>query len=658
MKKYLVAFFVTILALASCAKDLDECRIIDDNTIVEATTILTFASERPQLDPTTKTAWDADLINGKGGIVWSTGDKIKIGFTFNGEWWAQSAPYASGNPSPNNRIKFYESGGVAIDPDRHNIGTFTVSTTVTGPTTSGDFVFYAFYPSSASESNNQDDAPNISTMLKSYQTPAADSFDPTTDILVAQSKTITPDAPGLPTETINLYWTRVVAHGNFTLKNFQGVQDGETISKVVFTAQDEANLTGEQVISVADGSFSGKVTSNVVKLDGTNLSFSKDENGKTNLNVWLSVMPVTLTSLDIVVETNKAIYHRSIPSIPDGRKLEGNRRNTMGINMSTADRTPKGQYYWVRRDISHITSNDVFVIVNRLSDGSTYAMANNNGANSAPAAVAVTTTVSGDRLTADPLDKIKWSLSEQSSGYVFYPYGQTTNYLYCSDNNNGLRVGTASRYDSPYFTMRNNYLYNSAQRRFVGVYNNSQWRSYRQDWQGNIPNISNQTVAFYVRVDAASYTDYTITFQSGTTFTEQNTDYYNGGSFVNTCDGLALTLTNINNSGNTEMRAGSYYYPSVATITSNTAIPEAIKTVTLSITQINRNYLNSLKLIVSSTSDFSSTSEYRFTGYIPGDVSATITAPAANMYYKIEIDLTDGNNNGHFRFNRIIYATE
>lgn len=654
MKKYLVALFVTILALASCAKDLDDGRINDDNTIEEATTILTFASERPQLDPSTKTAWDPDFK----GIVWSANDKIKIGFTFNGEWWAQSAPYASGNPSPNNRIKFYESGGVAIDPDRHNIGTFTVSTTVTGPTTSGDFVFYAFYPSSASESNNQDDAPNISTTLKSYQTPAADSFDPTTDILVAQSKTISPDDPGLPTETINLYWTRVVAHGNFTLKNFQGVQDGETISKVVFTAQDEANLTGEQVISVADGSFSGKVTSNVVKLDGTNLSFSKDESGNTNLNVWLSVMPVTLTSLDVVVETNKATYHRSFTGIE--RKLEGNRRNTMGINMATAERTPKGQYYWVRRDISHITSNDVFVIVNRLSNGSTYAMANNNSSN--PAAVSIGVTPSGDRLTADPSDILKWSLRELDDGFVFYPYDQTSNYLYYNGGtgNGTLRVGNGNY---RYFAVYNNYLVNIIEyygsyyvNSYVGVYNAQNWRCYT-----STNDISNQSVAFYVRVDAASYTDYSVTFQNGTTFTDSNTDYHNGGSFVNTCDGLALTLTNVNNTGDngTIMRAGHRTYASVATITTNAAIPEAIKTVSLSITRINWDYVNSLKLVVSPTSDFSTTSEYSFSGFAPGDISATITDPAANMYYKIVIDLKAyRNNNGHFRFNRIIYATE
>ncbi len=663
MKRYLLAIFVTILALASCSKDLDRDPIDNNNTIEEATTVLTFTSERPQLDVSTKTAWDADFH----GIVWSTGDKIRIGFTFDGNWWSQTAAYDG-----TGHKKFYPSNDVVIDSENHNIGTFTVpmgANAFTGPTTSGDFVFYAVYPASLVE-NNQDDAPNVPVSLKSLQIPQADSYDPATDILVGKSKTIT--STGLPSEHINLYWTRIVAHGNFTLKNFHGVEDGETISKVEFTAQSEANLTGEQVISVEDGTFTGNVTSNVVKLDGTNLSFVK-EDGNTNLNVWLSVMPVTLTSLEVVVETDKATYRRSFTGIE--KTLEGNRRNTMGINMASATRTPKEPYYWVRKDISTITSSDVFVIVNKLSDGSTYAMSNDNGSSSAPSAVAVPVTSAGDRLTENPAERLKWTLSEESNGYIFYPAGQTNNYLYNRNNNNSLRVGSLSLWDlwdllfngySWHYTINNNYLYNSSNSRYVGIYiddNTQDWRSYTSITGQS--NIRNQSVAFYVRVDAASYYSYTETFQRDNTFTEQNTDYINGGWFVNTCDGLAIKLTNVNNSGSTIMYAGSRNSASVATITTKTAVPEALKSVTLSITRVNTSLVNSIKLYVSPTSDFSAAAEYTFnimtTGTNPATASgaalATITAPAANMYYKIAIDLKNGSN-GHFRFDRIIYATE
>ena len=650
MKRYLVAFFVTIITLVSCSKDLDGDITNDDNAIDEVTTVLTFSSERPSLDISTKTAWDADL-NGEGGIVWSNGDKIKIGFTFNGDWWAKTAPYASGNPSPNNKIMFYQSNGVAIDPDRHNIGTFTVPTSFTAPSTSGSFVFYSVYPGSLIE-NNQNGAPVVDINLHTIQTPAANSFDPATDILVGKSKTITPDEPGFPTETINLYWDRVVAHGNFTLKNFQGVQQGEIITKVVFTAQEGANLTGEQTVSIANGDVTGYRTSNVVTLKGTNLSFVT-ESGSKNLNVWLSVIPVTLTSLDVVVETNKATYHRSFTGIE--RTLEGNRRNTMGINMASATRTPKQQqYYWVRRDLAAITSDDVFVIVGHTTatgTASTYAMTNNN-------ADADPVTIYGNKLV-EPDTDIQWTLSRSGDNYTFYPSGSTNKWLYCIDDNDGLRVGTGANKaftltDNGYFsiTYTTSGWFPRQVTRYLGIYRSQDWRCYTSINSY----ISSQYFTFYVRVDAASYTEYTSTFESGTTFTHQNTDYTNGGSFINTCDGLALTLTNINNSGNTVMYAGSRSSASVSTITTNDAIPEAINSVTLSITQWNKNYYNNLLLVVSPTSDFSSTTEYEFDGFAPGEVWATISAPAANMYYKIVIDMAAGNEDGFFQFDKIIYA--
>lgn len=492
MKKYLVAFFVTILALASCSKDLDDGRINDDNASNGATTVLTFTSERPQLDPTTKTSWDADFH----GIVWSTDDKIRIGFTFNGNWWSQKAAYDGSG-----YIKFYQSNGVAIDPENHNIGTFTVPVTnaFIGPTESGDFVFYAIYPGSKFDTN-QNGAPNVPITLKEYQIPAENSFDPETDILVGKSKTVT--STGLPSEHINLYWTRVVAHGNFTLKDFQDVADDETISKVVFTAQEGANLTGKQVVSVADGSFVGNETSNIVTLDGTNLSFVKDEQNKTNINIWLSVMPVTLTALDVVVETNKATYHKSWSGI--SKTLQGNARNTMGINMATAETELKEEYYWVKRDISTITPSDIFVIVG--DNGSTYAMPNDKGT-STPEVVSVALSADGNKLAKEPAERLRWSLTSEShwwwgTTYHFYPNGNTSTWLYCTDSNSGVRVGTNGDYNT--FAIVSGYLYNTGRNRMVGIYNSQDWRCYSSiPLIYNIPsNISNQSFAFYVRVAA------------------------------------------------------------------------------------------------------------------------------------------------------------
>lgn len=99
---------------------------------------------------------------------------------------------------------------------------------------------------------------------------------------------------------------------------------------------------------------------------------------------------------------------------------------------------------WVETAISSLTSSDVFV----LSDGS-YAFTNDNGTSSAPSAVAIT--VASSKITSTVNANMKWNISGNGTdGYVFYPNGLTTTWLYCSTNassgtNNNIRVGTGDR---------------------------------------------------------------------------------------------------------------------------------------------------------------------------------------------------------------------
>ena len=153
---------------------------------------------------------------------------------------------------------------------------------------------------------------------------------------------------------------------------------------------------------------------------------------------------------------------------------------------------------------------------------------------------------------------------------------------------------------------------------------------------------------------------YTVTFAKGTTFTTNVTSYTS--SFVNTCDGLALTIANVNNGGNsnwTEMRAGRKTTASTPTITSNSAISEAIKTVTIHITQVETAAITSAKLYVSSSSTFATKDSYDFKITGTGDVSATVTTPSKDKYYQIEIVTNDtGSANGHLRFDKLVYSTK
>ena len=174
--------------------------------------------------------------------------------------------------------------------------------------------------------------------------------------------------------------------------------------------------------------------------------------------------------------------------------------DTFTINANTTlyaqwneNTTPSGDEQWVLTDLADLTASDVFVIVG--NNGSNYAMSNNNGTANAPAAVAVT--VTGNEITSTVAATIQWNISgDATNGYTFYPNGTTSTWLYCTNTNNGVRVGTNS---NKTFGVEDGYLKNSATSRFVGVYSSQDWRCYSSH-TGTNNNIANQTFAFYKKM--------------------------------------------------------------------------------------------------------------------------------------------------------------
>lgn len=144
---------------------------------------------------------------------------------------------------------------------------------------------------------------------------------------------------------------------------------------------------------------------------------------------------------------------------------------------------------WVLTDLADLTAGDVFVIVG--DNGNTYAMSNDNGTGSAPAAVAVT--IVNGTISGEPAENIQWTINGNATdGYTFYPNGTTETWLYCTNTNNGVRVGTN---ENNTFVMdaESGYLMNIATSRYLGIYNSQDWRCYNN----TTGNTANQTFAFY-----------------------------------------------------------------------------------------------------------------------------------------------------------------
>lgn len=97
---------------------------------------------------------------------------------------------------------------------------------------------------------------------------------------------------------------------------------------------------------------------------------------------------------------------------------------------------------WEKVDINDLTADDIFVIVAKKGTDY-YAMSNDGGTQNPPSAVSVTMTEG--IITSNVEDRIKWNLESNSSGrYTFLVNGSTTKWLYCTNSNNGVRVGTGS----------------------------------------------------------------------------------------------------------------------------------------------------------------------------------------------------------------------
>lgn len=123
--------------------------------------------------------------------------------------------------------------------------------------------------------------------------------------------------------------------------------------------------------------------------------------------------------------------------------------------MTVTDSTPQPGR-WEKVAISELTSDDVFVIVGNDS----YALANDDGKNTNPKAISVTT--DGSKILSHVSDNIKWNIEKSGSTYYFHPNGEST-YLYYNTKGYGsstLRVGDAVTDYTPYkgFGYSNNHL--------------------------------------------------------------------------------------------------------------------------------------------------------------------------------------------------------
>ncbi len=182
---------------------------------------------------------------------------------------------------------------------------------------------------------------------------------------------------------------------------------------------------------------------------------------------------------------------------------------------------------WPETDIANISSGDEVVITMTVGL-TTYALPNAANTSIAPDGIIVNNIENG--CIKGGTDGVNWIISIGSNDYLTFESSSVPGkYLYCTNDNNGVRVGTNA---NKTFTISGNYLKNTATSRYVGVYTaNPDWRCYTS----TSTNIGNQTLAFYKKTTTDGYKNYTtkcvqtykVTFNAnghGTAPTAQNVE--------------------------------------------------------------------------------------------------------------------------------------
>ena len=316
MKKIFIPFVIaaTTLSFAACQKEASSPAIEDE--LVS----LNFTSA----NPTTKTV--ADAVNKT--ILWEKGDKISIAYTVADKW-----QNASGDATTNNPAKIYVSNGLAAGGET---AVFNISGYFNA-TATGVHQFYSVYPSSCVKSTDIKNAPSVTMTIPDVQTPAENSFDAAADLMIGKATKTYNSLSEAKADEIPLLWQRIVSHADITLKGLQGLTENEVITTIVLTADAGAKLVGERDVNIQNGDISVPTTianANILTIHGTNLKVNNN-----NVEFWAAVMPATVKSLNIVVETNKATYTRNIESC--NIVFKQNARKGLNVDMSSVTRVEK-----------------------------------------------------------------------------------------------------------------------------------------------------------------------------------------------------------------------------------------------------------------------------------------------------------------------------
>ena len=324
--------FGSVIALCICFAGCSSEKLFPS----EKGTVVYLGSQKPALsdDPAqTRTVWDKS-----NSIRWSVSDGIQVLARRNGAWLDSSA--ASGS----------DGGDFLISPTVVEKDTAVMNFAVPPrflADSSGSWKFYAVYPPSCLLNTQMSDNNSFAFRIPTRQIPLSKatghSFDPDADVLIGNTGDIAALENG---KSYPLYWDRLVAHLCVNIKDV-GFSGDEVLKSIKLVANNSATLSGSFSYNVSSGGVTAVNAADSVIVESVrgNLVCT---GGKID-DVWFSVLPQTITSLKVVITSDRAVYTKSWSSL--SLNLKKNCRNTLSISMDKADKqgatpdTPEDPYY-------------------------------------------------------------------------------------------------------------------------------------------------------------------------------------------------------------------------------------------------------------------------------------------------------------------------
>lgn len=338
------------------------------------------------------------------------------------------------------------------------------------PTASADgtYTLYALSPASAWSSYHFTNDYLRFYIARNTQTPTAVSCDPASQVLFAKSEAMD------SADSFDVNFEHLSAYVKFSFTN---VAEGGVVSSVSVTSED-VNLAGRYQYIPSTGELA--------EYDRLEKSITLLTNSVEDL--WLAVAPVDVSgkTLTFSITTDKGILSRDV-TMPATAKFESGKVVTFNVNMEGIEYpTDEDAETWqLITNLADITDGE-YLIAGKSQAGNVIYLPSTTTTSSAPSQKIISVpgldlSSTNEFKTALIPDDARFTFSGSSSEMTIT--NAEGNYLYATNTNNGLRIGsTECAWEISANTNNASALVfkvvSTTFTRYISVYANQDWRSY------------------------------------------------------------------------------------------------------------------------------------------------------------------------------------